>query len=549
MSPLVPVLLPLVVTALALSVLFAWVFPPPVESEASARFTDVTAESGLLFTHQQGGAEAPTTLGGAVVVLDYNDDGAPDLFLVNGAPWPWEETLDKRLGRASALFRNDGHGHFTEVTAAAGLNVEMQGMAAAAGDFDGDGRTDLYVTCVGSNHLFRNLGGGRFEDVTEAAGVGGEENTWSTGAAWLDVDGDGRLDLIVLHYARWPQEVGLGQAFANAEMGRSYGTPSGFFSVFPTVYRNLGGGRFTPLPDSAGLRDIDAETGRAVAYPLALTVLDANGDGRLDVLITYQTHPSALFVAKGDGTFAKQPLNPTQRQEGTAASLLSASVPAAAGGATRDPRLQLADHLPLAEGAETIALAGKMSGVLADLNLNGHRMFFSGEGTAEAHVNRFEGGRDFARLPAILGLRDGRWQPTAWDAGNTWLRPLRARGVAAADFDGDGDLDIVIAQNNGSAVLLRNDLRSGAPWLRLRLVATRSAPGAGGARVEVFTPRRIFTQTVAPATSFMAQSESTLTFGLGEDARVRRIVIQWPSGVRQELKPEGLNRTLVIREP
>jgi len=133
--------------------------------------------------------------------------------------------------------------------------------------------------------------------------------------------------------------------------------------------------------------------------------------------------------------------------------------------------------------------------------------------------------------------------------GGNWSRPLVARGIAVADLDGDGDGDVIIAQNNRPALLLRNDQRSGRPWLRLRLVATRSHPEAGGARVEVHTPRRILTQTVAPAVSFMAQSESTLTFGLGEDARVRKVLIRWPSGQRQELRPEAINQTLVIREP
>jgi hypothetical protein len=121
--------------------------------------------------------------------------------------------------------------------------------------------------------------------------------------------------------------------------------------------------------------------------------------------------------------------------------------------------------------------------------------------------------------------------------------------VAVADFDGDGDDDVVVAQNNGAPVFLRNEQRAGLPWLRLRLVATRSQPEAGGARVEVHTPRRVFTRTVAPALGFMAQSESTLTFGLGEDARVRKVVIQWPSGQTQELRPEALNQTMVVREP
>ncbi len=551
-SPLLPVVLPLVLAAIGLSVVFAWLFPPNTAAGAPVlRFTDVSAESGLRFTHQQGGAEAPTTIGGAVTVLDFNHDGAPDLFFVNGAPWPWEESLGKRLTRNSALFRNDGRGHFTDVTALAGLNGEMQGMAAIAGDFDNDGNTDLFVTCIGLNHLFRNLGNGRFEDVTEQAGVGGEDNTWSTGAAWVDYDGDGRLDLIVLHYARWPREVGLAQAFVIADIGRSYGAPTGFVSAFPSVYRNLGEGRFALLPDSAGLRDIDPETGRPVDQPLAITPLNANGDSRLDLLVTYHNHRPALFLAGADGRFEKQAAGQGNRQEGASASFVSASAfPLAA---SADPRGQIlpgfgaqlnppADERPL-------ALAGKLGIALADFNLDGRTEVFSGQGATELQLNKFEPGRDFARTPAVWWQRGSDWQAALSDPANPWATPVTARGVAVADFDGDGDADVIVAQNNGAPVLLRNDQRSALPWLRLRLIATRSHPEAGGARVEVHTPRRVFTQTVAPALGFMAQSESVLTFGLGEDARVRKIVIQWPSGRTQELKPDALNRTLEIREP
>jgi hypothetical protein len=549
-SPLIPLLLPLVVTAIALSVLFAWLFPPLAEVGAPVvRFTDATADSGLRFLHQQGGAGAPTTIGGGATVLDYNRDGRPDLFLTNGAPWPWEESLDKRLAAGAALFRNDGDGRFTNVTTAAGLNLPMQAMAAVAGDYDHDGLVDLFVTCVGPNHLFRNLGQGRFEDVTEAAGVAGDENTWSTGAAWTDVDADGRLDLIVLHYARWSQEVGLGQAFAVAEMGRSYGAPTGFVSSHPTVWRNLGDGRFAALPRSAGLRANDPETGRPVPWPLALALADANADRRLDVLVTYQQHPPALFLAAGDGTFVRQAAAPAPRQEGAAASFAATGL--------LPPRIDADDAgrlrallFPGASPAEgAVALAGRLGLVVADLDLDGRAEVFTAEGLAEAAVNRFDAGRDFARRPQVYWPRGTAWPALFDETARAALPATTARGIAAADFDGDGDPDVVLAQNNGPPVYLRNDQRAGAPWLRLRLTATRSEPAAGGARVEVHTPRRELVQTVAPALGFMAQSDSDVVFGLGDDARVRRIVIQWPSGQVQEVKPDGLNRTLDIREP
>jgi len=424
----------------------------------------------------------------------------------------------------------------------------MQGMAATAGDFDADGHVDLFVTGIGTNRLFRNLGHGHFEDVTEAAGVGGDENTWSTGAAWLDVDADGRLDLIVLHYARWPQEVGLGQAFAVAEMGRSYGAPTGFLSAPPTVWRNLGDGRFEPVAGSAGLRDIDPETGRPVAWPLALTPLDVNGDRRLDLLITYHTYGPAIFLARGDGSFVRQSGTQGPRQEGSAASFASASALPFTQSQGDSERLQALLAVGLAgDGAATVALAAKLGAVVLDLDLDGRPEVFSGQGRAEPGTNKFEAGRAFGAAPRIFWSPGEDWQPMPEN--QAALPPVAARGVAAADFDGDGDADIVIAQNNGPVVLLRNEQRTGSPWLRLQLTATRSEPGAGGARVEVHTPRRVLTQTAGPALGFMAQSESVLTFGLGEDARVRKIVIQWPSGQIQELKPEALNRTLAIREP
>jgi hypothetical protein len=188
---------------------------------------------------------------------------------------------------------------------------------------------------------------------------------------------------------------------------------------------------------------------------------------------------------------------------------------------------------------------------LLDYDLAGRLDFFSGNGHAEPDVNRFEAGRDFAAVPQLWWNRGGAWIPAAAPGaeGGAWARAVVARGVAVADLDGDGDSDVIIAQNSGPAVVLRNDEHSGLPWLRIALVATRTQPEAGGTRVEVHTPGRILARTMAPAMGYMAQSESVLTVGLGDDARVRKIVIHWPSGQRQEIHPDSINRTLVIREP
>ena len=548
--PLVPVLVPVVVAAIVTGVLFAWWFPPPAPGTIppEVKFTDVTAESGLGAWSPVATDEAPTTLGGGVVCFDYDGDGHVDVLLVGGGTWPWEEDLAKRVSRGSlALFHNDGTGKFTEVTASAGLNVELQGMTAAAGDFDGDGRPDLFVTCVGSNHLFRNLGRGRFEDVTERAGLAEVENTWSTGACWIDFDEDGRLDLIVAHYARWPREVELSAAFTIADVGRSYGAPAGFVGAFPSVYRNLGDGRFALVTDGAGLRDVDPETGFPKAKTLAVVPVEANGDGRVDLLFTYHVAESALFVNEG-GRFRRWAGGRERRREGGAAELaLAGSLPLAA--PDTDGRFGALRWLTEKRGGEEgqwVALGGKLGVALLDYDLDGRRDVLGGNGRAEPDTNRFREERDFAAAPALWWNRGGEWVLRE-AKGEPWAAPLVARGVAAADLDGDGDLDIVIAQNGGGPRVLRNE-QKGGQWLGIDLVAKRGVREAHGARVEVHTPRRVHVQTVVPEVIYMAQSAGGLTFGLGDDARVRRVVVHWPDGTRQEFRPETVNRRWVIEQ-
>jgi len=555
MPPLLPVVLTLVIAAIVLSVAFAWFFPiagPAVRPVPVARFTNITEESGVRFVQRAGAQESPTTLGGAVAVIDYDRDGHPDLFFVNGTAWPWEDLGAWTRASACVLYHNDGNGHFTDVSQAAGADLITQGMGVAVGDYDNDGYPDLFVTCVGFNHLLHNKGNGTFEDVAEAAGVAGDDHTWSTGATWIDYDGDGKLDLVVAHYASWPQEVPLAMAFTIADIGRSYGAPTGFVSTLPSVYHNQGGGKFTLVPGAAGLRNVDPQTRTPVGKALAVIPVDANGDGKLDLLFTYHTSDNALFINQGDGTFRLWNGNRDRRNEGAAAGFAAASLlPIAAVTDERLAAFQSAGEAAVpGDPAELqLRLLGKAGAALLDFEFDGHLALFTGDGRAEPDVNKFEQGRNFAARPQLLLSRKNRWVTAPPAEGGNWTQPLVARGIAVADLDGDGDDDLIITQNNGPAQVFRNDQRSGLPWLRLQLVATRSQPDAGGARVEVHTPRRILTQTVVPTMGFMAQSESILTFGLGEDARVRRIVIQWPSGQRQELLPAALNQVLTVREP
>jgi hypothetical protein len=542
-----------------IGVVFSRLFPFSSRAAAAppVRFTDVTSESGLDFVHDNGvqfGRETPTTLPGAVAFLDYDNDGHPDLFFVCGTSWPWNTTLAGSPA-SCALYHNDGNGHFTNVTREAGLDVNMLGMGVAVGDYDGDGFPDIFVTGIGGNRLFHNQGNGTFVDVTDAAGVRGDDHVWSTGAVWIDIFGDGRLDLVVCNYARWARESGLQDAFAAEIDGPSYTARAGFVSVFPSVYRNLGNGKFAEISAKTGLNLIDRQTGYPRANPLAVAAVDVNGDGRLDLLFTYQSGGDMLFLNQGDGTFRPWSPPAEERREGASAGLVGAgaasfsrqSQAADRFGILREAGLAMAPRAD--EGGPLCQLRDRLGVALLDYDLDGRIDVVSGNGLAEPGLLRFEHGRAFAAAPALMWNDGNGWTPAAAPTGQGALGGrMVARGIAVADVRGNGSLDIVIAQNGGPPRLLQNGQRLHNAWLRVDLVGTHCQRDAGGARVEVHTPSGVLVQTMEPAMGFMSQSEKTLTFGLGGDDRVRKVVVRCPSGAIQEVRPPGVNRRLVITE-
>lgn len=555
LAPLRPLMVTLAGAAVVSALLLSRYYPG-LRSEgqpAEARFTDVTAESGLPAGAPTGpAAEAATTLPGAVAFLDFDGDGRPDLFYLDPPKWPWHSpAADTSPG--CALYRNVGGGHFTDATAVSGLESPIMGMSIAVGDYLNEGRPDIFITGVGGNRLFHNLGHGRFEDVTDSAGVRGDDHVWSTGAVWADLFGDGRLDLVVCNYARWPRESDLRSALMAERAGISYANPSGFVSCFPTVYRNLGHGHFVDVTPSTGLETIDRQTGFPRALPLAVAAVDADGDGRLDLLFKYQSADDVLYLNQGNGTFrAWTP--PPERREGVSAAVAAASGSAFAQSGATGERLSVLREAGLAlvpssdESGATCRLRNKLGVALLDYDLSGRLDVLSPEGVAESGLERPVSPTEGAAVPTLL-----------WNGGRTWTSvPLSqtrmdagflARGIAVADVYGNGSLAVAVGQAFGPPRLFRNDQKTFHSWIRIDLVGTRTAKDAGGARVEVHTPRGILTQTMEPAMGFMAQSESTLTFGLGDEGRVRRIVVRWPSGRVQEIRSPVVNRRISITEP
>lgn len=542
------------------------------------RFTDVTGEAGVRFGHYAGATGdklLPETMGSGVAFVDIDGDGDSDLFFVNGMSWTWTPA-DLRRPTTHALYRNDG-GKFVDITRGSGLDVTMQGMGVACGDFDNDGAVDLFVTGVGDQRLFRNLGGGRFEDITEAAGLKAGADDWGTSAAFVDYDHDGDLDLFVCRYLRWSKEIDLEVDYRLVGIGRAYGPPMNFPGTFPRLYRNDGRGRFTDVSALAGIQVRNKATGQPMAKSLGVAPVDFNTDGWIDLIVANDTVQNFVFSNRWDGTFAE-----VGAESGLAFDPFGAARGAMgidAGRFTEDESLGVSignfanemlalyvtqpDTLIFADEAigQGVGAASRSSltfGVFFfDYDLDGWLDLLTANGHIENEINLVQSSQQYRQPPQLfwntrgsrrrggyLAIRGGE------DFGELF-RPLVARGSAYGDIDGDGDLDVVLTQNNGPAVLLRNDQALGRNWVRFRLVGTRSNRDAIGAWVSLHIGPHTWWRQVMPSRGYLSQSELPVTFGLGQGTRVDSIEVRWTTGVRQRIAGSEirLNAVNTITEP
>src|ERR1700677_2630123 len=266
---------------------------PPARPSGPIRFTDVTESAGIHFRHNNGAfgkKYLPETMGSGVCVLDYDNDGWQDVLFVQSMDWP-----EHKIGRSTAaLYHNNRDGTFTDATHGSGLDVEMYGMGCAVGDFDNDGRDDIYMTAVGGSHLFRNLGSGKFADVTAKAGV--SSPGFATGAVWFDYDNDGKLDLFVSHYVEW--STATDQSCSLDGKHKSYCTPEAYKGQSGTLFHNLGNGRFEDVTKKSGLYDPSSKS-------LGVALIDFDDDGWLDLFVANDTQPNKLYRNNHNGTFTE----------------------------------------------------------------------------------------------------------------------------------------------------------------------------------------------------------------------------------------------------
>ncbi len=533
--------------------------PPP-----AILFQEKAAELGVDFTHVTGAAGKkwmPETMGGGVAVLDYDGDGKPDLLFVSGAYWPGDPRAASQKS-SLALYRNEGNDasgrpRFRNVTREAGLEKVFYGMGASVGDYDNDGRDDLYVTALGGNHLFHNLGG-RFEEVTQKAGVG--DSGWGTSSAWFDYDGDGLLDLYVGRYVAWSPPKDL---FCTLDgRTKSYCTPERYPGTSSHLYRNLGGGRFEDVTKKAGLY---TENQKA----LGVAPWDFDGDGRVDLFVSNDTAPNNLFRNKGDGTFEDVaiPTGIAVDEAGRARGAMGAAWADTKNGTGTalaignfsnelkslywtDTGEVFLDESPKS-GVGASSFLDLTFGVLfLDADLDGRMDLLLANGHVEPTVQEVQKEVAYRQAP-VLYLNAGGGRFTALGAGAGDLaKPLVARGAAYADLDGDGDLDLVIVENGGPARIYLNPVNSPKRSVRLRLVgAGKSNRDAVGARVTARIGDRSLTQQVSGGQSYLSASEKTLTFGLGPASKIDTLEIRWPDGATQTMTDVPGGSHLTVQEP
>ena len=523
-------------------------------------YVDVAAAAGINFQHDNAASAEKyliETMGSGCGWIDYDRNGLMDLYLVNGAATRLY-TPKHRL--QSALYRNNGDGTFTDVTAKSGVGAEgLFGMGIAVGDYDNDGFPDLFVLGYGRCILYHNNGDGTFTDVTAKAGV---ENSgrWGSSAAWFDYDNDGRLDLVIANYVDWAPD----NNFWCGDHGpglRSYCHPDNYHGQAPTLYHNNCDGTFTDVSLRSG---VGAKPGNG----LGVVTFDYDDDGWQDIFIANDSMPNFLFHNNRDGTFREvgYTAGVAVSMDGTSEAGMGVDAADASGKGRMDLMVTHLDsqlarfYQNMSEGVfDDATLRSKisyatfhMSGFgtrFMDYDNDGWRDVFMADGHILDNIERYRTEVRYAE-PKLMFRNTGRgiFENVSGRLGADFQLPRVSRGAAIGDYDNDGDLDILVNNNGGAPQLLRNDGGNANHWLEIFLIGTKSNRDGVGARVKLTAGDLTLYEQRKGGMSYQSAQDPRLHFGLGARASVDALEIIWPSGAVTKLAGIKSDQILAVKE-
>ena len=536
---------------------------PPEAS--SIQFRDVTQQAGIHFVHNNGAfgkKYLPETMGPGVAFIDYDNDGWPDIFLVNGMDWPGHGQKHS----TPKLYHNNHDGTFTDVTHKAGLDLEMYGMGVAVGDYDNDGYDDLFFTAYGQNRLFHNNGNGTFTDVTQKAGLQGPKE-FSTSAAWVDYGKDGHLDLVVANYVQWMPETDLYCTLDGK--AKSYCTPESYKGTSVRLWHNRGNGTFEDVTQKSGLSDATSKT-------LGVAVLDYDNDGWPDLLFSNDTQPNKLYRNNGNGTFSEKAVVAGVAFSEDGVARAGMGVDAADydhSGFTsvlitnfsnqmislyhNEGKGLFVDEAPRSEIGRASLLTLGFGCFFFDYDLDGWPDVLIANGHVDDDIQKVQANVSYAERPHLFrNIGKGKFEEVTKSMGAAFGSPRVGRGAAYADVNNDGRLDLLLSTNAGPVYLFRNELlvkdATGAAIanhsLRLKLIGTKSNRDGIGAVVKLTSGGDTQTQMLRSGSSYLSASELVLTFGLGPHEKADSIEIRWPSGQLDRLTAVPAGATITVSE-
>lgn len=534
---------------------------PEKETQATPAiaFTDVTTSAGLDDFRHVTGAEGekyfPEAMGSGAALIDYNNDGWDDMVLVGGGTWP---ESDQPSPPALWLYRNNGDMTFSLANQEAGLDgLSAYGFGLAVADYDNDGDEDLYFTTLGPNLLLENRGG-VFFDVAGAASLQAG-NTWSTAPVFFDADRDGWVDLYVGNYVSWSPEEDILCTLDGVT--KSYCTPELYTGLPSRFYHNNGDGTFSDWTERAGFLPAPGKMLGALEF-------DYNKDGWPDLAVASDTQPDLLYKNNGDGTFSEigaiSGFAYDENGRARAGMGIDAGVVDSTGNETlfvgNFSKEMIAvfryigddlfvDRAAASKIGRTSLMTLTFGLFLFDVDLDKDLDLFAANGHVQQEIESTQDGITY-RQPPHLFLNDGSgsFSDVAPDLSGVWTQPLAARGAIYGDLDHDGDLDILITENGGKAHLWRNDQTFNHNWIRVAVEGTKSNRSGLGTRVEACAGNQCIERWIRSGASFLSQSESTATIGLGNTSRIDSLVIHWPGGSRQIFKEVPINTHLFARE-